>query len=193
MRRASPPRYTVPRPPHAGMAELADAKVSKTFERKLMGVRSPLPAPFRSSTSSTDSVQSEVLPARNCEPVLLAVGAPRGATPGSSFIARFAAYVPPAKGSGQQHLEALGGKDDRVVTDIPPDRDAGWRVGAPITVRLTGEHMTITPEERTFEWNGHENLASFAVRVDADAPPVTLLLCFHVFLGPLRSPSFPSE
>src|SRR5438552_3750818 len=29
------------------MAELADAKVSKTFERKLMGVRSPLPAPFQ--------------------------------------------------------------------------------------------------------------------------------------------------
>src|SRR6266700_8049863 len=28
------------------MAELADAKVSKTFGRKPMGVRSPLPAPF---------------------------------------------------------------------------------------------------------------------------------------------------
>ena len=40
-----PARYTGMRPPRAGMAELADAKVSKTFERKLMGVRSPLPAP----------------------------------------------------------------------------------------------------------------------------------------------------
>ena len=120
------------------------------------------------------------------EPVLLAVGAPRRATLGSSFTARFAAYVAAAKASAQQHLEALGEKDDRVVTDIPPDRHARWRVGAPITVRLTGEHITITPEERTFEWNGHENLASFAVRIDADAPPVTLALCFHVFLGPLQ-------
>ena len=46
LRAAPPPRYTVVRPTLAGMAELADAKVSKTFERKLMGVRSPLPAPF---------------------------------------------------------------------------------------------------------------------------------------------------
>jgi hypothetical protein len=35
------------------MAELADAKVSKTFERKLMGVRSPLPA--RSIVEGLDS------------------------------------------------------------------------------------------------------------------------------------------
>ena len=47
-----PARYTGMRPPRAGMAELADAKVSKTFERKLMGVRSPLPAPFKSGTCS---------------------------------------------------------------------------------------------------------------------------------------------
>src|SRR5215510_6928822 len=31
---------------------------SKTFERKLVRVRSPLPAPFKSSTCSTDSVRS---------------------------------------------------------------------------------------------------------------------------------------
>src|SRR5262249_12717774 len=42
----------------AGMAELADAKVSKTFERKLVRVRPPLPAPFKSSTCSTGSVRS---------------------------------------------------------------------------------------------------------------------------------------
>ena len=41
-----PARYTGMRPPRAGMAELADAKVSKTFGRKPMGVRSPLPAPL---------------------------------------------------------------------------------------------------------------------------------------------------
>src|SRR5215813_10848815 len=48
-------RYTVGQPTQAGMAELADAKVSKTFERKLVRVRPPLPAPFKSSTCSTDS------------------------------------------------------------------------------------------------------------------------------------------
>lgn len=51
---------------------------------------------------------------------------------------------------------------------------------------LTGEHVTITPAQYTFDWNGRENLASFLVQVDADAPRTTLQLCFHVFLGPLQ-------
>ena len=37
------------------MAELADAKVSKTFGRKPVRVRPPLPAPFKSSTSRAPS------------------------------------------------------------------------------------------------------------------------------------------
>ena len=37
-----------------------------------------------------------------------------------------------------------------------------------------------------FEWNGRENLASFAVQVNADAPNGTLQLCFHVFFGPVQ-------
>src|SRR5262245_2186565 len=55
-----------------------------------------------------------------------------------------------------------------------------------ITVRLTGEHVGITPAERNFEWNGRENLATFAVQVEADAPHVTLQIFFHVFLGPVQ-------
>ena len=55
-----------------------------------------------------------------------------------------------------------------------------------ITVRLTGEHVGITPAEHNFEWNGRENLATFAVQVEADAPHVTLQIFFHVFLGPVQ-------
>lgn len=119
------------------------------------------------------------------EPVLFGIAAPREAAPGSSFTARFAAYIAAANTVAQQHLENLGEKDDRVVLDIPPGREPRWCIGAPITIRLTGEHLTITPAERQFEWNGRENLASFAVQVDGDAPRVTLQLCFHVFLGPV--------
>src|SRR5262249_12921797 len=60
------------------------------------------------------------------------------------------------------------------------------RIGAPITVCLTGEHVQITPAEHNFEWNGRENSATFAVQVDADAPHVTLQIFFHVFLGPVQ-------
>ena len=69
--------------------------------------------------------------------------------------------------------------------DIPPDRQNRWRIGAPVTIRLTGEHVRITPGEREFEWNGRENLANFAVQVEDDAP-ASLQLCFHVFLGPVQ-------
>lgn len=117
------------------------------------------------------------------EPVLFGVAAPRVAAPGSSFTARFAVYIAAAKSAAQEHLERLGEKDDRVVMDLPPDREPRWRLGAPIRILLTGEHVTIVPAERNFEWNGRENLASFAVQVNGDAPSVTLQLCFHVFLG----------
>ena len=116
----------------------------------------------------------------------MGVAAPRQAQAGSSFTARFAAYISGAKAAAQEHLKDLGEKDDRVVTDITPDREARWRIGAPVTVRLTGDHVAITPPERSFEWNGRENLASFAVTVDADAPITTIQLCYHVFLGPLE-------
>src|SRR5215467_6641598 len=39
---------------------------SKTFERKLVRVRPPLPAPFKSSSCSTDSARSMVLRVQNC-------------------------------------------------------------------------------------------------------------------------------
>src|SRR5262245_32408749 len=47
------------------MAELADAKVSKTFGRKPVRVRPPLPAPFKSSTCSTGSIRSVVVPVQS--------------------------------------------------------------------------------------------------------------------------------
>jgi TIR domain-containing protein len=115
--------------------------------------------------------------------VLFGVAAPRSAAPGSGFTASFAAYIAAARGAAQEHLEKLGEKDDRVVMDIPPDREPRWRIGAPVAIRLTGEHITVIPGERSFEWNGCENLASFTVQVNADAPSGTLQLCFHVFLG----------
>src|ERR1700687_5994796 len=52
LRPPAPPRYTDVRPTLAGVAELADAKVSKTFERKLVRVRPPPPAPFEINSSS---------------------------------------------------------------------------------------------------------------------------------------------
>jgi hypothetical protein len=143
------------------------------------------PSRYRAKPSSRSARAEPPGSAPVSEPVLFGVAAPRAAAPGSSFTARFAAYVAAARAAAQEHLEKLGEKEDRVVMDIPPDREPRWRIGAPVTIRLTGEHVTITPAERNFEWNGRENLASFAVQVNANAPQATLQLCFHVFLGPV--------
>jgi TIR domain len=136
--------------------------------------------------SRPPATKSEELGVEQSEPVLLGVAAPRQAAPGSSFNARFVAYVPAAKQVAESHLKDLGDAGDRIVTDVSPDREARWRVGAPITVRLTAEHVRFTPAERSFEWNGRENLVSFAVTVDADAPHTKLQLCFHVLLDGLE-------
>src|SRR6266849_3457675 len=64
-------RYTGPRHTRAGMAELADAKVSKTFERKLMGVRSPLPAPFQIRHLFATWNACFEIPVRNCASFVL--------------------------------------------------------------------------------------------------------------------------
>lgn len=118
--------------------------------------------------------------------VMLAVAAPRRAQPGSSFSARFAAYVEAARESAKRHLKELGERGDRVVLDLPPDRQPHWRVGAPVTVRLSGAHLVVSPAERSFEWNGRENILSFAVSVAPDAPAARVQLCFQVFLGPVE-------
>jgi TIR domain len=136
--------------------------------------------------SPPPATKSEEVGVEQSEPVLLGVAAPRQAAPGSSFNVRFVAYVAAAKQLAEHHLKDLGDAGDRMVTDISPDRQARWRVGAPITVRLTGEHVRFTPVERSFEWNGRENLVSFAVTVDADAPRTKLQLCFHVLLDGLE-------
>jgi len=136
--------------------------------------------------SPPPATKSEKVGVEQAEPVLLGVAAPRQAAPGSSFNARFVAYVAAAKQLAENHLKDLGDAGDRIVTDVSPDREARWRVGAPITVRLTGEHLRFTPAERSFEWNGRENLVSFAVTVDADAPRTKLQLCFHVLLDGLE-------
>lgn len=77
------------------------------------------------------------------------------------------------------------------LMDIPPDRQSGWIVGAPITVRVTASHADVEPAERSFDWNGRENLAAFTVRVHDNAPGAELDLCFHVALANVPIASIP--
>ena len=183
---ANPSPIAAPAPSGGGVASV----VRETAVVVAGAVKSAIdllrPSRYRAKRSAESTGGEPPGSAPVSEPVLFGAAAPRAAAAGSSFTARFAAYIAAARAAAQEHMEKLGEKDDRIVMDIPPDREPRWRIGAPVTIRLTGEHVTIMPGERNFEWNGSENLASFAVQVNADAPNVTLQLCFHVFLGPVQ-------
>lgn len=116
------------------------------------------------------------------QPVWLGASAPRHCAPGQRFTAALVAYIDAARTSAREKLEALGEPDDRVVMDIAPQHNASWQVGAPVTVRLMGEGVEVTPGEARFEWNGRENPAAFTARVHDDAPAV-VILSFEVFVA----------
>lgn len=117
---------------------------------------------------------------------MLGLTAPRTCRACSHFTAVLVAYVAAAKDSATKKLSELGSPGDRTLFDVAPDRQLHWRKGAPVTVRLSGEHLEFTPAERTFEWNGRENLVAFSVCVRDTAPKTSVVLCFHVFLGPIQ-------
>jgi len=103
------------------------------------------------------------------EPIFLGVTAPPACRPGDQFNPVLATYAESVRASTQAKLERLGGKGAVPLLDLAPDRQVGWKIGAPITVRVTVTHADVDPAQRTFEWNGRENLAAFTVRVHQDA------------------------
>lgn len=144
-----------------------------------------------SSASPRAEAKSASAQARSSDPVFLGATAPRNALPGAKFSAVLSVYVESARASAQAKLERLGGRRAEPLMDIAPDRQSGWLVGAPVTVRVTASHADIEPAERRFEWSGRENLAAFSVRVHDDAPGPELDLCFHVALANVPISSIP--
>lgn len=137
------------------------------------------------STEAPQPEESLPVPAGTAphDPVLLGVTAPPSCQPGARFNAVLAAYVASARASTEAKLKRLGGQGTMPLLDFAPDRQVGWKVGAPVSVRLTATHADIAPTEREFEWSGRENLAPFDVRIHPDAQGVELDLCFHLALA----------
>jgi hypothetical protein len=163
----------------AGTAASVLAGLKSVFSTAghLPGSAPPTPPPPAKATPSPPPAAAQD------DPVMLGVTAPGSCAPGARFNAVLAVYVASVRASTEAKLRRLGGQGTEPLLDLAPDRQAGWRVGAPVTVRLTATHAQVTPTERRFEWNGRENLASFDVRVGPDAPEGELDLCFHVALA----------
>jgi len=117
--------------------------------------------------------------------VWLGVSAPHVARAGSTFTARFVAYIEARAELAEKQLRALDGHVDgaaNAVLGLTPDRAGGWLVGTPVTVRVSGAHLRVSPSQRSFEWDGRENLLSFIVTVDSNAPAGNIALCFEAFI-----------
>ena len=171
--------------------KMREGDVERDFWRRLddlvhdiAGVLQPLQE--RAPYSPPASKPLQDLPGSDSrERVQLGVSAPYEATPGGVFTARFVAYVDELSDVVAEQLRGLDANVDggsHAVLGVAPDRAAGWRVGAPITVRVSGEHLRAQPSTRSFEWNGRQNLLSFLVTVDSNAPTDQVALCFEAFI-----------
>jgi hypothetical protein len=120
------------------------------------------------------------------EPVLLGVSAPRQATPGTTFSARFVAYVKKHEEAVKARLQQLDADPDGLnvqsVVGLSPDRGGRWVIGTPVTVRASGAQFGVKPDIQSFEWNGAEHIVSFVISVATTAPHGTTQLCFEVFI-----------
>jgi hypothetical protein len=173
-----------PRPPPSAGSRASGGLLGRAVERfrDFFASRKSEPeTPLeRTNTGATPS-RSAPLP-EALEPVWLGASAPRQCTRGQRFTAALVAYIEAARESAKEKLTALGESGDRVVMDVAPQRNASWRIGAPVVVRLTGDGVDLTPVEIAFDWSGRENLAAFAVRVRDDAP-ATISLAFETFVA----------
>lgn len=127
-------------------------------------------------------------------PILLGVSAPCDTSPKATFTARFVAYVESRQEAVKERLNQLdreAGGGIQTIVGLPPERQGRWLVGTPVTVRLSGEFVKVEPATHSFEWNGFENIVSFMVSVDRNAPRVSTQLCFEAFIAGIPIASIP--
>lgn len=121
-------------------------------------------------------------PPPSVDPVWFAVTAPTQLPLTRRFVAALAVHVESQRASAERQLQRVGGPLGELLTDLAPARQSGWRVGAPVTVRLDVRGGRAEPAEHAFEWNGRLHLAAFQVQAE-ETTTGALELCFHVLLA----------
>ena len=153
----------------------------------------PFHDPDRPSAATTTPADDDLDPFASLErefgrapadidPVFLGITAPLECVAEQRFNAVLAVYIAASRDAVKAKLARLGGAKAEPLMDLEPDRQLGWRVGAPVTVRLTGADCEITPPEVEFDWSGRDNLAAFTVK-PGRAAGSQIDLAFHVALA----------
>ncbi len=113
------------------------------------------------------------------QPVQLGASAPSQVKPGAEFSARFVAYEKALEQEVRELLTALA-PSARKVLGI---QECRWKRDTPVTVRLSGTGLTVTPPEQTFIWQGGSSLLTFDLKVAANAEEGTITLKFDVVIA----------
>jgi TIR domain len=172
------PLPTVAAPRSAG-SPLASIWHTVTSPFRLLG---RLPSAFRRSTSR----EPEPSPSTTPEAVLLGASAPRCVRAGEPFVVRFVAYVEHVEAHATRQLRELDPAkrpDERTIAvGLPTTRGGRWMVGAPVTVRLTGNGLTGDRSTASFEWKGTYNVVSFTMSVAPAAAVSQVHLSVEAFI-----------
>lgn len=123
------------------------------------------------------------------DPVHLAVSSPRAAMPGDSFSVRFAAYPLSEEALVRQQLGDLGGGRTREQMGVARCQ---WARQTRVTVKVSGKHLKVEPDEQTFEWRGRSEILGFSVEVQATSAATTALR-FEVFIQGVRVAFIPVD
>lgn len=113
------------------------------------------------------------------EPVHLAAAVPSAVSPGSRFVARFAAYRASLEREVRSQLETLS---PRAAIQMGL-RSCTWRPGTRVRVVVSGEHLSCDPVADELTWDGQRGLLDFEVAVAPPAPAGTTVLRLDVEIG----------
>ena len=111
--------------------------------------------------------------------VNLAIAVPREVAAGTTFSARFAAYIASRESGVVEQLKRLSAGLADPASGFVPDELSRWRNGTPIRVRLSGG-TAVQPLEQSFEWKGRDHLLTFSVEAPPGESNPTMQLQFEV-------------
>lgn len=106
--------------------------------------------------------------------VQIGASAPRRASPGTEFTARFVAHTPEAQTAMASTLASLS----PASTSHLDVKRCQWARGTSVLVTLRARGLTVEPPSRTFTWDGHHNIVEFDVSVPPEVAPGTAVLKF---------------
>jgi hypothetical protein len=119
---------------------------------------------------------------RDAKSVSLATSTPQALRRDEPGIARFVAYAHELESEVCSHLEQLADGQSQPRMGFQPTTPGRWKIGTPVTVSLSGDHVAVKPSQQSFEWGGQQNLLSFELRVLPDAAVLKTLLRFEAFI-----------